>query len=140
MPSRAITRRAATRRPAPHTHTYFDVLLRSHGVGKKMLGKRKPTKGGNRPLILICIQLVQELLSLPPLRPWRSVVAERVMTAPRWTVARADHEILPHSRRQHHYLLPAVDEPLSAVATVPKNPPRRRPHQLLLLCSQANRL
>ena len=115
-----------------------------------MLGKRKPTKGGNRPFILICIQLVQELLSLHPLRAWRSVAAERVMTIPRWTVARADHEILPHSRQQHYLrllggwidelMLPVVGEPLSAEATVPKNPPPRQPHQLLLLCLQANRL
>ena len=66
------------------------------------------------------------------------------------TVARADHEILPHSR-QHHYLRllcawidelmpPVVGEPLSAEAAVPENPPRRQPHQLLLFCSQANRL
>ena len=124
----------------------FVALLRSHGVRKKNVGKRKPTKGGKQPLILICIQLVPELLRLHPPRPWRPVAADRMMT-----VARADHEILPHSRQQHYLrllgawiaelMLPVVGEPLpAAAATVPKKPPRRQPRQLLLRCSQANRL
>ena len=63
------------------------------------------------------------------------------------TAARADHVILPHSRQQHYprllgawiaeLMLPVVGEPLPAV---PKKPPRKQPRQLLLRCSQANRL
>ena len=123
----------------------FVVLLRSHGVRKKNVGKKKPTKGGNQPLILICIQLVPELLRLHPPRAWRPVAAVRMMTA-----AHVDHETLPRSRQQHYprllgawiaeLMLPVVGEPLPAVATVPKKPPRKQPRQLLLRCSQANRL